>query len=185
MKALSPLRAARPAPLPRLLRQASFDSQDFLEVLPHRGPAACPARPHNRLTAGSDVSPELGCILGEISPRRRVTMAIRVVARLQIPHRFPMAVGTGIGKGCPSTAGAPTALHVCVCVCVCVCMYEPCSTAHQLQRAERMCIYASVHAQWLYVHQCKCTCVTPQRWEWARLLVHAQPDTPAHPTGQC
>ncbi|NXI72016.1 F131A protein, partial [Anseranas semipalmata] len=32
VKALSPLRAARPAPLPRLLRQASFDSQDFLEV---------------------------------------------------------------------------------------------------------------------------------------------------------
>lgn len=115
VKALSPLRAARPAPLPRLLRQASFDSQDFLEVSPHRGPAARPARPHNRLTAGSDVSPELGCILGEISPRRRVAMAIRVVARLQIPHHFPMAVGTGIGKGCPSTAGAPTTLHMCVC----------------------------------------------------------------------
>lgn len=115
VKALSPLRAARPAPLPRLLRQASFDSQDFLEVSPHRGPAARPARPHNRLTAGSDVSPELGCILGEISPRRRVAMAIRVVARLQIPHHFPMAVGTGIGKGCPSTAGAPTILHMCVC----------------------------------------------------------------------
>ncbi|XP_015727385.2 protein FAM131A isoform X2 [Coturnix japonica] len=32
VKALSPLRAAHPAPLPRLLRQASFDSQDFLEV---------------------------------------------------------------------------------------------------------------------------------------------------------
>lgn len=46
VKALSPLRAARPAPLPRLLRQASFDSQDFLEVPLSRAEPCRGARPH-------------------------------------------------------------------------------------------------------------------------------------------
>lgn len=45
----------------------------------------------------SDVSHEPGCILGEISPRCLVAMAMQFVARLQIPHRFPVAMGSGPG----------------------------------------------------------------------------------------
>ncbi|NXV44968.1 F131A protein, partial [Uria aalge] len=122
VKALSPLSAARP--LPRLARQASFDSQDFLQVPPAQpGPAGCrcpaaerPSRPHGglhrppprcppgpaspqRLRGCSDVSREPGCILGEISPRCLVAMAMRFVARLQIPHRFPRGHGLGARRG--------------------------------------------------------------------------------------
>lgn len=106
VKALSPLSVARP--LPRLVRQASFDSQDFLQVPPSR---PCPAEvamcrypmaghpswpwPCQLAVARgcSDVSHEPGCILGEISPRCLVAMAMQFVARLQIPHRFPRGHG--------------------------------------------------------------------------------------------
>lgn len=163
VKVLSPLSAARP--LPRLARQASFDSQDFLQVLPtqpspawlpvpHGGTpllaaavgtvgsaARCPPGPASPqwLRGCSDVSREPGCILGEISPRCLVAMAMRFVARLQIPHRFPRGHGLGARRGQDGqrgrragrcgTAGAAkeralgnvaaVALHTRVCVCVC------------------------------------------------------------------
>lgn len=163
VKALSPLSATRP--LPRLVRQASFDSQDFLQVppspavpgqgarvpVPHGGApglavaggawgsTAHPALPaRSRLRGCSDVSREPGCILGEISPRCLVAMAMQFVARLQILHRFPRGHGLGAWRGrdgqrghaagCSGTAGAArerapgrpamVALHAHACACV-------------------------------------------------------------------
>lgn len=143
VKALSPLSAARP--LPRLVCQASFDSQDFLQVPwyltaghPFWGFRVCgaPLPPSllatwtQQLAAAwgcSDVSHEPGCILGEISPWCLVAMAMQFVARLQILHCFPRGHGLrawhgwdrqrgqAAGLGC---SGMAVALHEHVCVFV-------------------------------------------------------------------